>query len=57
MAVSRRQREVCRWLLQQPTPVSTPDIAKEFKVSRRHACRLVSDSIQRIQEQRYDFTF
>ena len=48
MAVTKRQREVCLWLLQQPTPVSTPDIAREFKVSRRHACRLVSTSIQKI---------
>jgi len=47
-AVSERQREVCLWLLQQPKPASTPDIAKEFNVSRRHACRIVSDSIQRI---------
>lgn len=50
MTVTKRQREVCRWLLQQPTPVSTPDIAREFKVSRRHACRLVSISIQKISE-------
>ena len=49
-AVSERQREVCLWLLQQTIPVSTPDIAKKFKVSRRHACRLVSNSIQRIAE-------
>ncbi|MGB3211841.1 MAG: sigma-70 family RNA polymerase sigma factor [Desulforhopalus sp.] len=46
--ISKRQRQICLWLLQQPTPVSTPDIAREFKVSRRHACRLVSNSIQRI---------
>jgi RNA polymerase sigma factor (sigma-70 family) len=46
--VSKRQRQICLWLLQQPTPVSTPDIAKEFKVSRRQACRLISTSIQRI---------
>lgn len=50
MSVSKRQREICIWLLQQPFPASTPDIAKEFNVSRRHACRLVSNSIQRIQE-------
>ena len=49
-AVSKRQKEICLWLLQQPTPVSTPDIAKEFNVSRRHACRLVSNSVQRIAE-------
>ncbi len=46
--VSERQREVCLWVLRQPTPASTPDIANKFKVSRRHACRLVSNSIQRI---------
>lgn len=49
MAVSKRQREICLWLLQQSTPVSTPDIAKEFSISRRHACRLVSESIQRLE--------
>lgn len=49
MAVSKRQREICLWLLQQSTPASTPDIANEFNVSRRHACRLVSESIQRIE--------
>ena len=49
MAVSKRQREICRWLLQQSTPASTPDIAKEFNISRRHACRVVSQSIQKIE--------
>lgn len=49
-AVSKRQREVCIWLLQQPEPVSTPELAKKFKVSRRHACRLISGSIQRISK-------
>ncbi|MBU0909602.1 MAG: sigma-70 family RNA polymerase sigma factor [Proteobacteria bacterium] len=47
-AVSKRQREICIWLLQQPEPVSTPDLARKFKVSRRHACRLISSSIERI---------
>lgn len=47
-SVSKRQREVCLWLLEQPVPISTPDIARKFRVSRRHACRLVSGSIQRI---------
>lgn len=46
--VSRRQREVCLWILRQPEPVSTPDLAREFKVSRRHACRLISSSIEKI---------
>ncbi len=49
MAVSKRQREICLWLLQQSTPASTPDIAEEFSISRRHACRLVSESIRRIK--------
>jgi len=47
-AVTRRQKEICLWLLQQPVPACTRDIAKEFNVSRRHACRLVMHSIQRI---------
>ncbi len=47
-SMSKRQRQICLWLLQQPTPVSTPDIARKFKISRRQACRLVSESIERI---------
>ena len=47
-AVSERQREICLWLLQQSSPVSTPELAREFKFSRRQACRLVNISIQRI---------
>ncbi|OGQ97660.1 MAG: hypothetical protein A2521_04955 [Deltaproteobacteria bacterium RIFOXYD12_FULL_57_12] len=46
--MTKRQRQVCCWLLQQPEPVSTPDIAREFKISRRHACRLISNSIARL---------
>jgi len=46
--VSKRQREICLWLLRQTDPVSTPDLAREFKVSRRHACRLISSSIEKI---------
>ena len=48
--VSARQREICLWLLHQQVPISTPDIAKKFKISRRHACRLISRSIQKIYE-------
>lgn len=47
-AVSKRQREICIWLLEQPEPASTPELAKEFNISRRHACRLISNSIKRI---------
>ena len=46
--VSKRQREICIWLLEQPEPASTPDLAEEFNISRRHACRLISNSIKRI---------
>ena len=46
--VSKRQREMCLWLLRQPTPASALDLAREFKVSRRHACRLINRSITRI---------
>ena len=48
--VSKRQHEVCTWILRQPDPVGTPDLALHFKVSRRHACRLIQNSIQRITE-------
>lgn len=48
-AVSERQREICIWLLQQSTPVGTPDIARKFNISRRHACRVVSNSIHKIE--------
>jgi len=47
--VSKRQREICIWLLQQPEPVSTPDLARQFNITRRHACRLISNSIKRIE--------
>jgi len=47
-AVTTRQKEICLWLLGQPVPAGTRDIASEFNVSRRHACRLVMHSIQRI---------
>ncbi|OKY73953.1 MAG: hypothetical protein BM485_15975 [Desulfobulbaceae bacterium DB1] len=46
--VSKRQREICIWLLEQPEPASTPELAREFNISRRHACRLISNSIKRI---------
>jgi DNA-directed RNA polymerase specialized sigma24 family protein len=48
--VSKRQHEVCTWILRQPDPVGTPELALHFKVSRRHACRLIQNSIQRITE-------
>jgi RNA polymerase sigma factor (sigma-70 family) len=46
--VSKRQREVCTWILGQAEPVSTPELAQHFKVSRRHACRLIHNSIARL---------
>lgn len=47
-SVSKRQREICIWLLEQPEPASTSELAKEFNITRRHACRLISNSIKRI---------
>ncbi len=46
--ISNRQQEVCLWVLEQPLPVSTPDIARRFNITKRHACRIVSNSIQKI---------
>jgi RNA polymerase sigma factor (sigma-70 family) len=47
-AVSKRQREICLWLLQQQQPAGTRELSRRFNFSWRHACRLVSASIQRI---------
>jgi RNA polymerase sigma factor (sigma-70 family) len=47
--ITARQREICLWLLQQPTPVNTFSIAAKFKITKRQACRLVASSIANIQ--------
>jgi len=49
--ITNRQREICRWLLQQPTPVNTPSIAVKFKVTTRQACRLVASSVAKIESE------
>ena len=47
-SITKKQRTICEWLLEQPLPVSTPELAREFKISRRHAFRMISNSIKRI---------
>ena len=49
IVMTKRQREVCSWILNQSHPVSTPALAREFNISRRHACRLISGTIERIE--------
>ncbi len=49
--ITKRQREICLWLLQQPTPSSAVDIAAQFKISKRQAFRLVATSIAKIQSE------
>lgn len=46
--VTRKQRIVCAWLLQQQEPVRVKDISKQFNVSLRHAFRMMSDVYERI---------
>lgn len=48
--MSERQREICIWLLRQPTPANTRDLAQHFQFSRRQACRLINFSISRIEK-------
>jgi RNA polymerase sigma factor (sigma-70 family) len=47
-SITKKQRTICEWLLEQPVPVSTLELAKEFKISRRHAFRMIRNSIKRI---------
>ena len=49
--LSERQREICRWLLSQPLPATAPDIAKRFNISCRHAFRIISHTIDKIQNE------
>lgn len=48
--VTKKQREICVWLLQQQEPVKFKDISKQFKVSRRHAFRMMSNIYERISQ-------
>ncbi|MCL7489389.1 MAG: sigma-70 family RNA polymerase sigma factor [Desulfobulbaceae bacterium] len=48
--VTERQRKICVWLLQQQEPVKFEDISKQFKVSRRHAFRMMSNIYERISQ-------
>ena len=50
-SITKKQRIICEWLLEQPVPVSTPELARKFKISRRHAFRMISNSIKRISEE------
>lgn len=46
--MTKRQRQFCTWLLRQPEPVNMGEVARAFKISRRHAFRLLSGSIDRL---------
>lgn len=47
-AVGEREREVCTWILEQTKPVTASQIAQHFRVSHRHACRLVHNAVEQI---------
>ncbi len=51
--VKDRDRQICRWILEQPFPVSTEETAYHFNLSRRQVCRILQNATNHIiQHQR-----
>ncbi|MGB3209289.1 MAG: hypothetical protein WBB19_01145 [Desulforhopalus sp.] len=48
--MSNRQRQISRWILAQPTPVSTTCIAKKFGICGRTVREILSNAIRRIEK-------
>ena len=49
--VEDRDRQICRWILQQPFPVSTEETAYHFNLSRRQVCRILQSATDHIIQQ------
>jgi len=49
LTLTRRQRQISMWILEQPQPVSIAAIARHFGVHRQNIDRILSASIQRIK--------
>jgi DNA-directed RNA polymerase specialized sigma24 family protein len=45
---SDSHRAICLWLLEQPWPTSTKDVARHFKVSRRYVREAISSVVKQI---------
>lgn len=54
--MSRRQRQISRWILAQPTPVSTSCTAKVFGVTDRAVRILLCNAVQRLENDRHGNT-
>lgn len=48
-SLTRRQREVTQWILNQPSPVNTDLVGEHFGISTRGVRRLINDAITRIE--------
>lgn len=48
-SLTRRQREVAQWILDQPSPVTIDLVGKHFGITTRGVRRLINDAINRIE--------
>lgn len=52
-ALTARQRRVASWILEQPYPVLTSDVAEQFQVTTRGVRKLLKNAIERIEKRGY----
>ena len=48
--LSQREREICRWILNQERPVNINQAAEYFHLSRRHISRLLHKGLKHLSE-------
>ncbi|MCP3891362.1 MAG: sigma-70 family RNA polymerase sigma factor [Desulfobulbaceae bacterium] len=48
-SLTTRQRQIAKWILNQPSPVNTDLIGEHFGISTRGVRRLINDAITRIE--------
>ena len=48
--LSQREREICRWILNQERPVNMHQAAEHFHLSRRHFSRLLHNILYQLAE-------
>jgi len=51
--LTRRQRQICSWILSQSRPVSTSQVAEVFGVSDRYVRKILNQSVEQIKETNY----
>lgn len=47
--LTRRQRAIAQWTLEQPTPVSTSMIAHQFNLTVRGMCKIINKAVNRLE--------